>query len=67
MGRGFLDEGGVRKSDLVDVAGAVKRETEKAWLIDFGDGEIWLPKSQVEVTDNIVTMPEWLALNKGII
>lgn len=67
MGRGVLDDSGIRKSDLVDVAGSVKRETEKAWLIDFGDAEVWVPKSQVEIADNTVTMPEWLATKHGLI
>ena len=58
-----------KKSDIVDIDGTMKRQTEKAWLIDFGDKEVWIPKSQIEVdlVDDVVTMPEWLAKDKGFI
>jgi predicted secreted protein len=68
------------KSDLVDIACFVRMETMQAYLIDAGTGkEIWVPKSQVEITDKdestlwnnrtakIATMPEWLAKDKGLI
>lgn len=67
MSRGFLSED-ARKSDLVDVAAEVRRETDKAWLIFDGDREVWLPKSQCERNhDKTFTMPEWLANDKGLI
>jgi hypothetical protein len=34
------------RSDLVDVAGELRRETPKAFLIFDGSKEVWLPKSQ---------------------
>lgn len=57
------------KSDLVDIACEIKRETEKAYLIFDGDKEVWLPKSQVEWDQDAKTMamPEWLATEKGLI
>lgn len=57
------------RSDLVDVAGELRRETEKAFLIFDGLKEVWLPKSQVEHSpqDGTFTMPEWLAMEKGLI
>jgi hypothetical protein len=59
------------KSDLVDVAVELKHETKAAYLVTDGDRDIWLPKSQVELCDHdgatIVTMPEWLALEKNLI
>ncbi len=55
--------------DLVDIAGEVQAWTEKG--VKFFDGKVsvWLPRSQVEVNDDdgTVTMPEWLALEKGLI
>lgn len=58
--------------DLVDIAGEVHAWTEKG--VKFFDGKVsvWLPRSQVEVNDDgrrrhTVTMPEWLALEKGLI
>ncbi len=61
---------------LVDVdAVELKRETEKAYglsqgELDANDREIiiWVPKSQVERNqDGTFTMPEWLAMDKGLI
>ena len=42
----------------------IVRETEKAILFKINDEEVWLPKSQIEVSeegDNVVEVPEWLA------
>jgi len=62
------------KSNLVDIEGAIHAETEKAVLFsETGDRAkaVWLPKSMVEIDrDNgktIATMPEQLALDKGLI
>jgi hypothetical protein len=56
---------------LIDIAGVKKHETDKAWLADVGlEQPVWLPKSQVEYYDDyggIFTMPEWLAIEKGLI
>jgi hypothetical protein len=54
------------------------RETDKAILVtDTGDPSdaVWLPKSQIEVQEEdpergdtiTVTLPEWLAEDKGLI
>lgn len=63
------------KSDLIEIETGVYAETEKAILVgDSGDPNegVWLPKSQIEyreVGKQIIeiTMPEWLALQKGLI
>ncbi len=57
-----------RRNELVDVAGEIKAQTDKA--IQFYDGSrtVWLPRSQIEINDDdTVTMPEWLALDKELI
>jgi hypothetical protein len=48
---------------LVDIAGELRYETPKAFLIFDGDQEVWVPKSLVEFNkdDGTFTMPEWLA------
>ncbi len=55
--------------DLVDISGELQAETEKAYLLFDGTTKIWLPKSQVEWNDETktMTMPEWMALEKGLI
>ena len=56
---------------LIDLAVEIRHETVRAWLINDGSREVWLPKSQCEVTEpigpSIVTLPEWLAKDKGLI
>ena len=59
-------------SDLVDIIVEVKHETDKAILVDDGAKKVWLPKSQIEFESNgdgtsTVTLPEWLARDKGLI
>lgn len=57
--------------DLIDISGELSPpyETEKAYHFYDGTREVWLPKSQVEwdKIDKIMTMPEWLALEKELI
>lgn len=57
---------------LIDIACLIRHETDKAYLVDVGEKEpVWLPKSMVEMFDHnsgpIVTMPHWLAKEKGLI
>jgi len=63
------------KSNLIDLTLQRHHETEKAILVsDDGDREkaVWLPKSAVEVEEKgksivIVTLPEPLAIEKGLV
>ena len=53
----------------------VTHRTENAVLVHTGNKEesVWLPVSQIEISDSgfpgivTVTLPEWLALEKGLI
>ena len=64
------------KSNVVDLAGVVHHETDKAILFSetaHREDAVWLPKSQVEMEYDgsrnfyTVTLPEQLALDKGLI
>lgn len=59
------------KSNIVDVDVIVVHQTEKAVLVktDEGGEGVWLPLSQVELDEaaGVVTLPEWLALERGLI
>jgi len=60
------------RSDLIDIACKLQHETPRAWLLDCGEKEpVWIPKSQAEFYDDrnggIITMPHWLAREKGLI
>ena len=57
----------------VEIYGRIKRKTEKAVLIDDESMEVWLPLSQIVISepnryrDVTITLPEWLAEKKGVI
>lgn len=63
------------KSNIIDIDVEVTHRTEKAVLVHTGNKEeaVWLPLSQVEVSPSgfggieTVTLPEWLAQEKGLI
>jgi hypothetical protein len=57
----------------VEFYAEMKNETEAAYLFSDGVDEFWIPKSQVSEINHIkgndyeVTIPVWLAADKGII
>lgn len=62
------------KSDLVDIEATALHLTERAILVTTnGDNKVWLPLARVElqtrgkVNDYIITMPETLAVEKGLV
>lgn len=71
------------ESDLVDITCEIMQEREKAIAVADGTMEdinyshglsderlkwFWLPRSQIEINgDGTITMPEWLAKDKGLI
>jgi hypothetical protein len=59
----------VMKSVLVDIEGEVVGQTDLAYRFDNGDDLVWLPKSECEwdAGTQTMTMPEWLAFDKGLI
>jgi hypothetical protein len=70
MRRGFLSDDQAQKANLIDVAVHLHRETANAWLVsDDGDvaRAVWVPKSQAELADGVLTLPEWLAKEKKFI
>ena len=62
-----------QKNLTVEIAVEVKHDTAKAMLVTDGSVEAWIPKSQVTYEplnnnkETTITMPEWLAKNKGLI
>lgn len=59
----------IKKHDLVDIDDwIVKRSTEKGLMLVQGNRTVWVPKQFVEVNeDKTITMPEWLAIDKGLV
>tara|TARA_R110002167_G_scaffold42512_3_gene129106 strand:- start:2474 stop:2647 length:174 start_codon:yes stop_codon:yes gene_type:complete len=56
------------KSELIDMEAILKHETESAWLLDTGDEKpVWIPKSMAEFDGETLTLPEWIATEKGLI
>lgn len=62
---------GEYSSDLVDVTVVLKHTTEKAWLVDDGTREVWVPRSQCELVKKgsvwELTLSERTAREKGLI
>jgi hypothetical protein len=60
--------------EVIDITVQLHHRTEKAVLVsDTGDEEkaVWLPLSQIEIdhitpTTMVVTLPVWLAKDKGL-
>jgi len=58
----------VGSKEKIEFSVKLVRETEKAWLIDDGTQELWVPKSQTEwIDEDTIAMPEWLAKDKELI
>lgn len=63
------------RSNVIDIDGAIEARSAKAVLFHTGNKEeaAWLPLSQIEVEETgiggivTVTLPEWLAQEKGLI
>lgn len=56
------------RSNIVEISGEKRAETDKAIQWFDGTKTAWLPKSQIEdYGDGTVAMPEWLAKDKGFI
>ena len=64
------------RSNIVDVEVQLLRETEKAVQVSpvgTSAEAVWLPRSQIEIapaetgTLYVVTLPDWLAQEKGLI
>jgi hypothetical protein len=58
-----------KNHDIIEIAGELRHETEKAYLWFDGDREVWIPKSHGEYAEGekTIQMPEWMALEKGLI
>jgi len=65
------------KSDLVELKLVIQHETNmavKAYSLDDPETKVWLPKSRIEIEgavvlnrESTVTLPEWLAIEKGLV
>lgn len=63
------------KSDLIDITVHLLHETERAVLVTDSTPEhgVWLPRSQIEIEPadtgglHVVTLPEWLAIERGLV
>ncbi len=55
--------------ELIDIAGEILGETDKAYRFYDGIRTTWLPKSQCEwdADEKTMAMPEWLAKEKELI
>lgn len=64
----------VDPDSTIDFCATIEWETDKAYKLSDGVETFWIPKSQVEEKRRVgydggfeFTIPEWLAIDKGII
>lgn len=66
-----MDDNAYPDNEPVTIECSKLHETDKAWLIDDGDQQVWVPKSQCRMRQTgptyELTLPEWLAKEKGLI
>jgi hypothetical protein len=62
------------KSDLHDFSVVLHAETDAAWKVSddgVAKNAVWIPKSQGEIDKSgkvcVLTIPEWLAIEKGLV
>jgi hypothetical protein len=57
------------ESEKVEIEAQLKDESERWYLLYDGKRTVRVPKSIVKMSDDetVFTMPEWLALEKGLI
>lgn len=62
--------------ELVEICAELIHESHLAWLVNNGDENVWIPKSQVSEMKEFekdgkdcanLFIPEWLALQNGFI
>ena len=56
-----------RVHDIIRVTALLKSETDRAYLVDGGFGEVWVPKSLCIYEDGELELPGWLAVEKKLI
>lgn len=60
-------------SEPVDFCGEIIAETENAILVGDGENNVWIPRSliieqnHVRENDYEFLIPEWLAIDRGIV
>ncbi len=58
----------MKMHDIVEIAAELRHETDAAYFIDDGVKRVWVPKSKTQQNDDgTFSMPEWLAMDKGLI
>lgn len=55
--------------ETITIEATLLHETPRAYRINDGKREAWLPKAEVEYDpdEETFTMPEWLAMDRGLI
>lgn len=55
------------RSNLIDLPALLIHETEKAWRLECENGTVWIPKSAADFDGETLTLPEPLAIEKGLV
>ncbi len=58
----------MKKHDIIEIEAEKLHETERAILISDGKTKAWISKDHIQNNeDGTFSMPEWIALDKGLI
>lgn len=60
----------MNRNETVDIDfDELVHDTDMAWLISIDSEKVWLPKSECELDehDQVAQVPEWLAIEKGLV
>lgn len=60
----FIQDGDVR---LYEFEATLRDETDRAFLVEYEEKDIWLPKNQTTYEDGLFIVPEWLAIEKELV
>ena len=52
--------------DDIALTNAIVKQTEKAIQIDAGDRLVWVPKSIIQIADDVVKCQMWFCKKNGI-
>lgn len=54
-------------SDIILAPVEIEKETDLAWLIDYEGKTYWVPKKECTIERDELSIPFWLAEDKGMI
>ena len=61
-----VEEPKVNKNRFVEYRCVLVRQSSKAFLVNIGGTEFWMPRSKCAISGSTLSIPQWLAEAKGL-